>query len=189
MKANVYKFAVWNRVALKSGIHALRSYMELTCENELHIFSNTKVSAAKDHGKNYMNVWLPLVRHLVSNRLFPDMGFLNFSLEGEGEVFLQTILKISDVNRNLIFSENYAPYWLNVRCCQFLVTQNEWTWTGIWNLTLLETSESQYLFQRVIISFEYIHFKKLFFMEQRETKVSNMKFGVSLVKTWLYITL
>ena len=27
--------------------------MKLSCENELHIFSNTKVSAAKGHGKNY----------------------------------------------------------------------------------------------------------------------------------------
>ena len=30
---------------------------------------NTKVSAAKDHGKNYMKVRPPLVRHLWRNRV------------------------------------------------------------------------------------------------------------------------
>ena len=45
-------------------VHGLRSYLKLTCEYELHILPNTKVSAAKDHGKNYMKARPPLVRHL-----------------------------------------------------------------------------------------------------------------------------
>ena len=56
IKANGYEFAILNRVALKPAIQALRSYMKLTCENELHVFSDTKVSVAKDVGENYMNV-------------------------------------------------------------------------------------------------------------------------------------
>ena len=43
---------------------ALRSYFKLTCEYEHHILPNTKASAAKDHGKNYMKVRPPLVPHL-----------------------------------------------------------------------------------------------------------------------------
>ena len=50
-------------------MHAVRSYLKLTCENELHTFSNTKVSAAKNHCENYMKVRPPLVRHLLRNRL------------------------------------------------------------------------------------------------------------------------
>ena len=44
--------------------------MNLTCEYELDILPNTKVSPAKDHGENYMKVILPLVRHLLRNYLF-----------------------------------------------------------------------------------------------------------------------
>ena len=43
-------------MAFKSGIDALRSYLKLTYEYEFQIFSNTKVSAAKDHDENCMNV-------------------------------------------------------------------------------------------------------------------------------------
>ena len=49
---------------------ALRSYLKLTCEHQLHILPNTEVSTAKDHGKNYMKVGPPMVRHLLRNRLF-----------------------------------------------------------------------------------------------------------------------
>ena len=37
----------------------------LICENELYILPNKKVSAAEDHGKNYMRDRPPLVRHLL----------------------------------------------------------------------------------------------------------------------------
>ena len=45
--------------------------MRLTCEYELDILSNTKVSLAKDHGENCMNVRPLMARHLLCNRLFP----------------------------------------------------------------------------------------------------------------------
>ena len=64
LKKNVNKFAIWSRTAIKLDIQALISYLKLTCEYELHIQPNTEVSAAKDHGKNYMKVRPPLVRHL-----------------------------------------------------------------------------------------------------------------------------
>ena len=41
----------------------------LTSLFELYILRDTKVSAAKDHGKNYIKVRLPLVRHLLCNSL------------------------------------------------------------------------------------------------------------------------
>ena len=49
---------------MKVGIETLRSYFELTYEYELYILPNTKVSAAKDHGGNYMKVRPTLVHHL-----------------------------------------------------------------------------------------------------------------------------
>ena len=48
----------------KLGIQAPRSYLRLTCKYERHILPNTKVTSAKDHGKNYMKVRQPLVGHL-----------------------------------------------------------------------------------------------------------------------------
>ena len=56
-------------MALKLGSQALRSYLKLACEYKLHILPNTEVSTAKDHGKNYMKVRPPMVRHLLRNRL------------------------------------------------------------------------------------------------------------------------
>ena len=50
-------------------MHALRSYLKLICEYELQSLQNEKVSGAKDHGKNYIEVRPPLVRHLLRNRL------------------------------------------------------------------------------------------------------------------------
>ena len=41
-------------MTLKLSIQVLRGYLKLTCENEPHILPNTKVSAAKDHGKSCM---------------------------------------------------------------------------------------------------------------------------------------
>ena len=53
IETNVNKFAISKHKALKIDLHTLRSYLRLICEYELYILSN-KVSAAKDHGKNYM---------------------------------------------------------------------------------------------------------------------------------------
>ena len=47
------------------GVRALRSYLKLICEYELHSLPNKKVSGAKDHCKNYIKVSPPLVRHLL----------------------------------------------------------------------------------------------------------------------------
>ena len=52
----VNELAILNHKASKLRIEALRSYLKLTCGYELYILQNTKVSAAKDHGKNYMEV-------------------------------------------------------------------------------------------------------------------------------------
>ena len=54
IKTTVSKFAISNHVALKLDIQTLGSYLNLTCEYEPHILSNTKVS-----GKNYLKVRLP----------------------------------------------------------------------------------------------------------------------------------
>ena len=43
--------------------------LNVTCESEFHILSNTKVSATRDHGQKYMKVRAPLVHHLLRNRL------------------------------------------------------------------------------------------------------------------------
>ena len=58
-----------NRTDLILSVHALRSYLKLICEYELHSLPNKKVIGAKDHGKNYIEVRPPLVRHLFRNRL------------------------------------------------------------------------------------------------------------------------
>ena len=66
IETNVDKFAMSSHTGTAFNLdkQVLRSYLKLTCEYELYISSNTKVSAAKDHGKNYMKVRPPLVRHL-----------------------------------------------------------------------------------------------------------------------------
>ena len=65
MKTKVNKFAVRTHMALISGIQALRGYLKLSCELELHTLLNTKVSTAKDCGKNYMKVRPPLLLFLL----------------------------------------------------------------------------------------------------------------------------
>ena len=69
VETNVNKFAISNHTALKLDVQALRSYLRPICEYELYTLPNKKVSAAKDHGKNYMKDRPPLVRHLLRNRL------------------------------------------------------------------------------------------------------------------------
>ena len=69
IKTIVNKFAISNHTALIPGVHALRRYLKLICEYELHSLPYKKVSGAKDHGKSYIKVRPPLVRHLLRNRL------------------------------------------------------------------------------------------------------------------------
>ena len=64
IKAIVNTFAISNHTTLISGVHVLRSCLKLACEYKLHNLPNKKVSGAKNHGKNYMKVRPPLVRHL-----------------------------------------------------------------------------------------------------------------------------
>ena len=68
-KTVVNKLAISNYTALTLRVHALRSYLKLIREYELHSLPNKKVSGARDHGKNYTKVRLPLVRHLLRNSL------------------------------------------------------------------------------------------------------------------------
>ena len=72
IKTIVNKFAISSHTALILGVRALRSYLKLICEYELHSLPNKKVSSAKGHGRSYIKVRPPLVRHLLRNRLFPD---------------------------------------------------------------------------------------------------------------------
>ena len=69
LKTIVNKFAISNHTALILGVHALRSYLKLICEYELCSLPYKKVSGAKDHSKNYINVRPLLVWHLLRNRL------------------------------------------------------------------------------------------------------------------------
>ena len=71
IKTIINKFAISNHMALILRVDALRSYLKLICEYELHILLNKKVSVAKDHGKSYINVRPPLVRHLLCNCVLP----------------------------------------------------------------------------------------------------------------------
>ena len=56
-------------MALKIHLRTLRSYIMLICEYELCILPNKKVSAAKDHSKNYIRHRPSLVCHLLHNGL------------------------------------------------------------------------------------------------------------------------
>ena len=70
------KFAISNHTTLILDVHALRSYLKLICEYELHGLPNKKVNGAKHHGKNYIKVRPRLVRHLLRNRLLVFSSFL-----------------------------------------------------------------------------------------------------------------
>ena len=75
IKTIVNKFAISNRMALILGVRALRSYLKLTCEYELHSLQNKKVRGAKGQGKNYIKFRSSLVRHLLRNRLLKSYGY------------------------------------------------------------------------------------------------------------------
>ena len=48
--------------------------MRLICEYELYTLPHKKVSASKDHDKNYLKNRPPLFRHLKHDRLLKDDG-------------------------------------------------------------------------------------------------------------------
>ena len=79
IKTIVNMFAISNHEALILGVCALRSYLKLICESELHSLSNKKVSGAKDHGKNYIKVRSPLVRHLRDRLLVSPVAPMQIS--------------------------------------------------------------------------------------------------------------
>ena len=70
IKTIVNKFAISSHTALILRVHALRSYLKLICKYKLDSLPNKKVSGAKDHGKNYIKVRPPLIRHLLRNCVF-----------------------------------------------------------------------------------------------------------------------
>ena len=72
IETNVNKFAISNHTALQFKAEVLRSHLRLVCEYELYTLPNKKVSAAKDHGKNYMKDRPPLIRHLLRDRLLQN---------------------------------------------------------------------------------------------------------------------
>ena len=73
------KKMIGDHTALKLGIQGLRMYLKRTYEYELHVLSNTTITAAKDHGENYMKVRPPLVHHLLHNLLFPCFTVLEMN--------------------------------------------------------------------------------------------------------------
>ena len=103
-----------NHTALILAMHALRSYLKLICEYELHNLPNKKVSGAKDHGKNCINVRPLLVsRHLLRNRLFKSPCLYNSVLR-LSTVFFVKLSLTGAINKKRwhVFSIN-----LNVFCC------------------------------------------------------------------------
>ena len=69
LKTIFNKFAISNLTALILGVHTLRCYLKLNCEYELHSLANKKVSAAKDHSKNYIKVRPLLVHYILPHRI------------------------------------------------------------------------------------------------------------------------
>ena len=73
IKTLVNKFAISNHTVSILSVHALRSYLKLICEYEFHSIPNEKVSSVKVHGKNDINIRLPLVRHLSHDPLLSHL--------------------------------------------------------------------------------------------------------------------
>ena len=81
-----------NHTALILDMHALRSYLKLICEYELHNLPNKKVSSAKDHSKNCINVRPLLVSHLLRNRLLKSFCLYNSVLRLSTVFFIKPSL-------------------------------------------------------------------------------------------------
>ena len=90
IKTIVNKFAISNHTAMILDVHALRSYLKLFCEYELHSVPNKTVSGAKDHGKNYIKVKPHLVRHLLRNRLLLYLNVVYCRLCQMSKTFYRT---------------------------------------------------------------------------------------------------
>ena len=58
-----------NCASLRSLTETYESNLKVTGEFKFHISLNKKVSIVKDHGKNYITVRPPLIRHLWRNSL------------------------------------------------------------------------------------------------------------------------
>ena len=115
VKTIAIKFVISNHTVLISGAHTLRSYLKLICEYELHSLPNKKVSGAKDHGKNYIKVRPPLVRHLLSNRLLNLVTTLNKLLMGNSwslRVYRKKVL-----NQHRPLNKDYSLHGSNTLVC------------------------------------------------------------------------
>ena len=102
IKTIVNKLAISNHKALILREHALRSYLKLICEYELHSLPNKKVSGARDHGKNYIKARPPLVRHLLRNRLFMRPLWCFYS-------HLSGIYPLNNYRAHFVFSKRCFP--------------------------------------------------------------------------------
>ena len=97
-------------------MHALRSYLKLICEYELHSLPNKNVSGAKDHGKNYMKVRAPLVRHLLHNRV------LNFYSKPEKCIPYTEVTFNAMVLRSFFISQVFQVVDVNFMVVQCVAT-------------------------------------------------------------------
>ena len=88
-------------------MHALRSYLKLNCEYELHSLPNKKVSGAKDHGKNYIKAGGGEGRGEQRRGL--RMKALMRDLETRPECRHKTFCKNSDSNSNSKPDSNLLP--------------------------------------------------------------------------------
>ena len=69
-------------------------YLKLSCQYELHISPNTRVSPAKDYGENYIKVRPPLVRHLLRNRPICHTETSSRKLLTHSFLSLKTLIKL-----------------------------------------------------------------------------------------------
>ena len=128
IKTIVNKFAISNHTALILGVRALRSYLKLICEYELHSLPNKKVSAPKDHGKNYIKVTPPLVRHLLRNRLLLQSNRkrqINITVCYEDENFscgLTLEIALLGITFLLLFTNSRIIWWISCKAfpCTFM---------------------------------------------------------------------
>ena len=70
IKTIANKFAISNRMALILGVHALRSYLKLIFEYELHSLPNEKLMAQRIMVKTTSRSDRPWSSHLSRDRLF-----------------------------------------------------------------------------------------------------------------------
>ena len=94
-------------MALILSVHALRRFLKLICEYDLHSLPNKKVSGAKDHGKSYTKVRPPLVRQILRNRLFVCSIIPNYSQLSKTDIFVaQITVRLMEVSVLLKVGQN-----------------------------------------------------------------------------------